>query len=53
VLYVIASESASDAKLDVRDKITGAHIRLSLPGQRAAMALVGKRERAVIARYGF
>jgi len=53
VLYVMASESASDAQLDIRDKATGAHIRLSLSAQRAAMTLVGQREKAVVARYGF
>jgi hypothetical protein len=53
VLYVMASESASDTKLDIRDKTTGARINLQLSSQHAAIALVGKRTHAVIARYGF
>ncbi|HMK22636.1 MAG TPA: hypothetical protein VK466_09895 [Terriglobales bacterium] len=53
VLYVMTSESAEDAKVDIRDKTTGARLRLNLAGQHAAMALVGKREKTVVAKYGF
>ncbi len=53
VLYIMASESAEDAKIDLRDKITGVRLTLRLPGQRAALALIGKRDKAVLAKYGF
>ena len=53
VLYVMASESADDVKLDIRDKTTGARLRLTLGRQHAALALMGKREKAVVAKYGF
>ena len=53
VLYVMASESASGAAIDIRDRATGARVRFTLAGQRAAMAVVGKREKAVVAKYGF
>jgi hypothetical protein len=53
VLYIMSSEAADDVKLDLRDKVTGARLTLNLPSQRAALALLGKRTRAIIARYGF
>jgi hypothetical protein len=53
VLYVLESENAEDAAIDLRDSITGARLTLKLPAQHAAIALIGKREKAVIAGYGF
>jgi hypothetical protein len=53
VLYVIASDDAAPAKVDFRDKLTGARVQFQLPSQHAAMALIGKREKAVIAKYGY
>ncbi|HEY6944218.1 MAG TPA: hypothetical protein VI431_03690, partial [Candidatus Acidoferrum sp.] len=53
VLYILESENAADAAIDLRDAITGAHLTLKLPAQHAAIALIGKQEKAVIARYGF
>ncbi len=53
VLYVMESDSADDAKIDLRDKRTGAHVTLRLPAQHAALALVGKRAKSVIAKYGY
>ncbi len=53
VLYIIVSENAEDAKLDLRDKITGTRVTLNLPAEHAALALIGKKEKAVIAKYGF
>jgi hypothetical protein len=49
----MTSEAASDARIDIRDKQTGAHIAFTLPAQKAALALVGTREKAVVAKYGF
>jgi hypothetical protein len=53
VLYVITSDSADDAKIDLLDKTTGVRLILQVPAQHAALALIGKREKAVIAKYGF
>jgi hypothetical protein len=53
VLYVMVSDAAEDVRIDLRDKLTGARLSLQLPAQHAALALVGRRERAVVARYGF
>jgi hypothetical protein len=53
VLYIFVSDNAANANIDLRDKTTGARITLDLPGEHAAMALVGKNEKAVIAKYGF
>jgi len=53
VLYVIVSESSDDTKVDVRDKLTGVRLTLTLPGQHAALALIGKQDKRVIAKYGF
>jgi hypothetical protein len=53
VLYVLESEDARDTAVDLRDALTGARLTLKLPAQHAALALIGKSEKAVIARYGF
>jgi hypothetical protein len=52
-LYIFVSDSASDSKVDVRDKKTGVRVVFTLPGQHAAMALIGKKEKFVLAKYGF
>jgi len=53
VLYILVSDSADDANLDIRDKQTGVHVTLRLPAEHAAMALIGKQEKSILARYGF
>jgi hypothetical protein len=53
VLYVIISDSDRDAAISIRDQATGASLALQLPAQHAAIAVIGKRERRVIAKYGF
>lgn len=53
VLYVMISDSADDAKVDLRDKLTGARLTLQLASQHAAIAVIGKKEKAVVAKYGF
>ena len=53
VLYIMASESAEDTQIELRDKTTGASLGLKLAAQRAAMAVVSKKSRGLIARYGF
>jgi hypothetical protein len=53
VLYVMVSDAAEEATIDLRDKLTGTQLSLRLPAQHAALAVIGKREKAVVARYGF
>jgi hypothetical protein len=53
VLYVMVSDAAEDAKIDLRDNLTGARLSLLLPAQHAAIAVIGKREKGVVAKYGF
>jgi hypothetical protein len=53
VLYILVSDKAENASIDLRDKATGVRINLNLLGEHAALALVGKKEKAVIAKYGF
>jgi hypothetical protein len=53
VLYVMSSESADETTIDLRDKSTGVRLKLRLPAQRAALALIGKQQKTVLARYGY
>jgi hypothetical protein len=53
VLYVFASDSAENENIEIRDTPTGVSLQFTLPAQHAAMALIGKKEKAVIAKYGF
>ena len=53
LLYILESESADDTQIDIRDTNTGIRLAMKLPAQRAAMALIGKREKTVLAKYGF
>jgi hypothetical protein len=53
VLYVMTSDDADDAKVDLRDTLTGVRLTFNLRAQHAALALIGKQEKAVIAKYGF
>ena len=53
VLYVMSSDSDEDAAINIRDQATGAALAFRLPAQHAAIAVIGKKERRVVAKYGF
>jgi hypothetical protein len=53
VLYILVSDSAGDANIDLRDNLTGARLTLTLKSQHAALALIDKQSKTVIAKYGF
>jgi hypothetical protein len=53
LLYILESENADDQSIDLRDTLTGARLTLKLSAQHAAVALISKEEKGVIARYGF
>lgn len=52
VLYCFSSESFQKHAIDLRDSITGAHIKFELPAQRGAMLLLRRPDGAVLASYG-
>lgn len=53
VFYMMVSESAQDAQIDLRDSTTGAQLKLRLPAQRAAMAVISRDKKELVAKYGF
>ena len=53
VLYVLISDSADDASINLRDQGAGVPLVLSLRAQHAAIAVIGRNEKKVVAKYGF
>jgi hypothetical protein len=53
VLYILESETVNNTQVDLRVALTGARLMLKLPAQHAAIALLGKRENGIIAKYEF
>ena len=53
VLYILESESDIDTAIKLHDISTGADLQLSLSAQHVALALIGKKEKAIISKYGF
>ncbi|MBZ5687284.1 MAG: hypothetical protein LAP86_19860 [Acidobacteriia bacterium] len=53
ILYVFVSDSDQDASLNIRDQATGSPIVFALRAQHAAIAVIGKKEKKVVAKYGF
>ena len=53
VLYVFVSDSAHDAAINLRDQATGVPLAFSLPAEHAAIAVIGKKEKKIVAKYGF
>jgi len=52
VLYSFSNESLDEQPVDIRDAVSGAHLKFTLPAQRGAAVLVGKKNGAVLAAYG-
>jgi hypothetical protein len=48
ILYVMVSDAAEDATIDLSDKLTCARLSLRLPAQHA---VIGKREKGVVTKY--
>jgi len=53
ILYVMVSDSAENAAINIRDTSTGVTLVLSLPHEHAAITLIDKKQKKFIARYGF
>src|SRR5579864_5669421 len=51
ILYVFASDDVQNTQINVSDRITGTPLSFTLPAQHAVLALIGKKEKAVIAKY--
>jgi hypothetical protein len=52
VLYVFESESSEDRDLSVRDESTGTELNFRLLSQHAVLALIDKKTKQIVARYG-
>jgi hypothetical protein len=53
MLYVLVSDSANDASINVHDQTTGVSLALTLPAEHAAIAVIGKKEKKIVGKYGF
>ena len=53
ILYVLVSDSADNATIQVRDNATGADFAMTLAAEHAAIAVISKRDKKIVARYGF
>jgi hypothetical protein len=53
VLYVFVSDAATDSEINLRDQTTGVSLAFTLPREHAAIAVIGKKEKKVVAKYGF
>ncbi|MGA2856216.1 MAG: hypothetical protein ABSE40_05070 [Candidatus Sulfotelmatobacter sp.] len=53
VLFVFVSDSANDAAISLRDQATRAPLAFTLPAGHAALAVVSKKEKKIVAKYGF
>jgi hypothetical protein len=51
VLYLFSSESSEDQTMDIRDKLTGVKMRISIPALRSGMLLVDRATKRVILTY--
>ena len=53
VLYIMESEFFLATDIRLQDPSTGAELKFQLPSQRAVLALIDKKTKQVVAKYGF
>ena len=53
VLYIFENEAARDSGVSLKDISTGVQLQFNLPSQRAALALIDKKTKQIVAKYGF
>jgi hypothetical protein len=53
ILYVFESEFAENQNIDIQDELTGVQLKFQLPSQRAALAILDKHTKQIVAKYGF
>jgi hypothetical protein len=51
VLYLLVSESSADRAIDIRDKLSGASLKLTVPASRTKLVLLDRGTGAVVAEY--
>jgi hypothetical protein len=51
VLYLLVSESSADQAIDIRDKLSGAKLKLNVPASRTKLVLLDRGTGAVLAQY--
>ena len=51
VLYLFVSESSADQDIDIRDKLSGANLKLNLQASRTKLVLLDRTTGAVLAAY--
>ncbi len=52
ILFVLESEFGEDTKLRITDAATAAEFSLHLPSQHAALAIIDKQTKQIVAKYG-
>jgi hypothetical protein len=53
LLYIFESEFPADSPILLRDIFTGAILQANVPAHRASIALLDKKSKSIIAKYGF
>ncbi len=53
VLYIFENESVRDSSVNFKDAATDTELRFNLSSQRAALALIDKKTKQIVAKYGF
>jgi len=52
-LYIVESEGDQKADIRLADAVPGITLRFALPAERAALALIDKKTKQIVATYGF
>jgi hypothetical protein len=53
VLYIFESEFATDSAINLHDSVSGAELKAAVAAHHASMALVDKKTKSVLAKYGY
>ncbi len=53
VMYIFESEDAADAKINIKDKLTGARLIFDVPSQRSVLVVLRKNDGALLTKYGY
>jgi hypothetical protein len=53
LLYIFESDFDQDTNFNLTDNVTNAELSLLVPAQHAALALIDKHTKKIVAKYGF
>lgn len=53
VLYVFENESVNEALVNFKDVATAVELKFTLPANRAALTVIDKKKKQIVAKYGF